>query len=148
MSKWISKNMPVRIYPKKQLRFQSAARSPDTARPRQVPPTQQPSSSLTKERASQPNSASDDFPKLPSRRQVITTFFFFGSAVERSNLDLVQAERQFKSPCLCVSFISFSAVLRYVRVLLLYTHGRFVGLWVLFAVYCVCLLYTSPSPRD
>ena len=45
----------------KQLRVPSATRSPETAQPRQVPPTQQPSRSPAKERASQPNSASDDF---------------------------------------------------------------------------------------
>ena len=48
--------------------FQGATGSPETARPRQVPPTQQSSRSPAKERASQPNSASDDFSNLPSRR--------------------------------------------------------------------------------
>ena len=137
--------------PQKQLRVPRATRSPETARPRQVPPTQQSSRFPAKERASQPNSASDDFSKLPSRRrQVITTFPFFGSAVERSIVDLVLAERQFKYPCLCFSFSYFSAALLYVRVLLLYTHGRFVGCWWMsfYAVYCVlhcCTRYNAVS---
>ena len=75
-----------------------ATRSPETARPRQVPPTQQPSRSPAKERASQPNSASDDFSKLLSRRRQVITTCSVGSAVERSILDRASIE----SPRLCV----------------------------------------------
>ena len=61
MSKWMSENMAVVTYPPKSY---EANRSPETARPRQVSTTLQPSRSPAKERASQPNSASDDFSKL------------------------------------------------------------------------------------
>ena len=126
------------------------------------PHSVQPSRSPAKERASQPNSASDDFFKLPSwRRQVITTFPF-GSAVVA--LESGQAEPQFKSPCLCffafflflfsavrefkspcLCFFAFSFFLLYcctAVVLLLYTHGGFVG-WLMgfSAVCCASLLY-------
>ena len=89
MSKCISENMPVIILRilQKQLRVPGATRSPETARPRRVPPAQQPSRSPVKERASQPNSASGDFSKLPSRRRQVNTTFPFASAVERSILD-------------------------------------------------------------
>ena len=75
---------------------------PETARPRQVPPTQQPPRSPAKERASQPNSSSDDFSKLPSRRRQVS-FWLSGRA-----LDSGQAKRQFKSPSLFFALASFS----------------------------------------
>ena len=75
-----------------------ATRSPETARPRQVPPTQQPSRSTPTERASQPNSASDDFSKLLSRRRQVITTLFVDSTVERSILGSASVE----SPRLCV----------------------------------------------
>ena len=92
--------------------FQGATRSPETARPRQVPPTQQPSRSPAKERASQPNSASDDFSKLPCRRRHVRhciSFWLSGRA-----LDPGRAERQFKSPCLCffAFFVAFFSAVR------------------------------------
>ena len=83
-------------------------------------------------------------------------------------LDSGQAECQYKSPCLCFFgffFAFFSAVREFksrclrcvcmffcrtavrtsTAVVLLYTHGGFVGWWwwmVLSAVYCALLLYT------
>ena len=82
--------------PQKQLRVPSATRSPETARPRQVP-TQQPSRSPAKERASQPNSASDDFfkvalPETESNHYITSNDFLLAhSAVERSILDNKQS---------------------------------------------------------
>ena len=133
--------------PPKQLRVPSATRSPETARRRRVPPTQQPSPSPAKERASKPNSASDDFSNLLSRRRQVITTFPFGSAVERLILDKqgvssnppVSAFLLFfllffllyvsSNPPVCFLFLYFSAVLLYVQVLLLYcTH--MVGSWV------------------
>ena len=105
--------------PQKQLRDPSATRSTETARPRQVPPTQQPSQSPTKERASQPNSASDDFSKLLSRTWQEITTFSVGSTVERPILD---REHQLNLPV--SAFSIFSAV----RVL--YYCTRMVGSWV------------------
>ena len=108
MSKWMSENMAVVTYPPKSY---EANRSPETARPRQVSTTLQPSRSPAKERASQPNSASDDFSKLPSRRRQVITTFHFGSAVERSILD----KQSVSSPppvsaILLFLFVFFSAV--------------------------------------
>ena len=114
--------------------FQGATRSPKAARPRQVPPTQQPSRSPAKERASQANSASEDFSKLPSQngwnstlqapwyiRHVRIMCFLWtkptmwllilsftqniGGSLRA--LDSGQAERQFKSPCLRFFFLLF-----------------------------------------
>ena len=108
-----------------------ATRSPETARPRQVVPTQQPSRSPAKERASQPNSASDDSSKLPSRRRRVFTTSSVGSTVERSILDRASVE----SPCLCV-FAFFSAVLLY------YYCTHMVGSWMLAdGLFCCTLLY-------
>ena len=148
MSKWISENMPVIIYPQNSCESRAP---PDPPRPhdRAKSPTQQPSRSPAKERASQPNSASDDFSKLPSRRrQVITTFISF--RLSGRALDSGQVERQFKSPCLCffaffflffllfvssnhpVCFIClyFSSVLLYVGVQLFCCCTHMVDSWV------------------
>ena len=104
--------------------FQGATQSPETARPRQVPPTQQPSRSPAKERASQPNSASDDFSKLPSRRRcVISTFLGW---LNGRALDSGQTERQLNLACLCVFAFFFPCC---TAVLLLNTHGGIVGCW-------------------
>ena len=63
----------------------------------------------------QPNSASDDFSKFPSRRWQGISTFPFGSAVAR---DSGQAELQFKYPTLsllffCSVFLFFSATPKY-----------------------------------
>ena len=137
--------------PQKQLRDPRATRCPETARPRQVPPTQQPWRSPAKERASQPNSASDDFSKLRSRRRQVITIFPFGSVVERSILDkqsvssnppvssfllfffaFFSAVGKFKSPCLFFIVIRRICLLycTYIRVLLLYCCTHMVGSWV------------------
>ena len=139
---------------------------PDLPRPRQVPTTQQTSRSPAKKRASQPNSASDDFSKLPSRRRQVITTFPFDSAGERYILDeqnvssnprlcfffisfiffrSFSAVREFKSPCLLFIFIFFcgTAVRTITAVVLSYTHGGFVGCWGMSfsAMYCALLLY-------
>ena len=98
-----------------------ATRSPETARQRQVPRTKQPSRSPAKEGAPQPNSVSDDFSRLLSRRRQVISTFSVGSTAERSILDRAPIE----SPRLCV-FAFFSAVIL-LHVLLLYTHGGIVG---------------------
>ena len=116
-----------------------ATRSPETARPRQVPPTPQPCRSPAKERASQPNSASDDFSRLFSRRRQVITTFSVGSTVERSILDRASAE----SPRLCVLAFFSAAVLLYV--LLLYTRGGIVGSWLFYRtlLYCSTMVHAS-----
>ena len=112
--------------------FPGATRSPETARPLYVSPTQQPPRSPAKERASQPNSARDDFSKLPSRRRQINTTFSVGSTVDRSSLDRGSVE----SPCLCV-IAFFSDV-----VLLCYYCTYMVGSWVVDGwAFCCTLLY-------
>ena len=128
--------------------FQGATRSPETARPCQVPPTQQPSRSPAKERASQPNSASDDFSKLPSRRrQVITTPKYISFWLSGRALDSGQEKRHFKSPCLCFFASFFFCCIAVLLFVLLYTHDGFEGCcWmVLSAVYCALLLYNVPG---
>ena len=118
-----------------------ATRSPETARPRQVPPIQQPSRSPAKERASLPNSASDDFSKLPSRRrQVITTFISF--RLSGRALDSGQVERQFKSPCLCIFAFFFLFFLLFVSsnhpVCFICLYFSSVLLYVGVQLFCCC----------
>ena len=86
--------------------------------------------------ASQPNSGSGDFSKLPSQsRQVITTLSV-GSTVERSTLDRASVQ----SSCLCVKlFAFFSAVV----VLLHFSCTHMVGSWVVLVdgLFCCTLPY-------
>ena len=154
-----------------------STRPPETARPRQVLPTQQPLRSLAKERASQPNSASDDFSKLPYRRRQVITTFPFGSAVDRSILDKQSVSSN--PPVFAFLLFCFFFFLLYVSsnppvsafffFLLLYCCCTVVHTWWVRGLLlvdeffccvlcftavpdttycCTCLLYTSPSPRD
>ena len=142
--------------------FQGATLSAETARPRQVPPTQQPSRSLATERASQPNSASDDFSKLASQRRQIITTFLFGSAVECSILEKesvssnppVSAFLFFfffgmyvtSNPRLCFFAFCFCCC---TVVLLLYCCTYMVGSWVVVRgwVFLLCTLCFTAAQR-
>ena len=160
MSKWVYENMPVMIYLCPQKTAASSERHwvpRDRTRPRQVPPTQQPSRPPAKERASRPNSASDDFSKLPSRRRhVIATF---ASAEERSILDkqsfasnprlcffasfLFPAVREFKSPCLCFFLLCFFLLYCCTAVVLLVVHTWGVRGWSVNGFFCCVLCFTA-----
>ena len=78
--------------------------TPEPMRSCQAPPTQQPSRSPAKERASPPNSPSEDFRKLASRRRQVITIFSFGSAGRA--LDSVSTGQGFK-PRLLSTFSFF-----------------------------------------
>ena len=114
-------------------------------------PTQQPSRSRAKERASQPNSASEDFWKLAyPRRQIITTFSC-GSApmVERSILDARSVSSN--PPCFLIFgfffclLLLYSSVLRVLVILYRYTLLCFVfrpGIFLLvFVLFRPCSSY-------
>ena len=67
----------------------------------------------TKIPVKQPNSASDDFSKLPSRRRQEISTFAFGSAVERSILDRASVQIPHHVCCFFFSFLLLTPSTRY-----------------------------------
>ena len=106
--------MPVTIYPVNSFKSRTP---PDPLRPcdrAKSHPHSSPRDSNPKERASQPNSASDDFSTLPSRRQASNQYISFW--LSGRALDSGQVERQFKSLCLCCACFRFFFCCTWVKI--------------------------------
>ena len=148
MSKWIFSLIELK-YRFSTPALPSASGPPKTARACHGPPTQQPSRSPVKERASPPNSASDDFWKSVSPRWQIVATFSFGSAVERS---ILGARRVSSNPpvsaflLFCLCFLFFCCY--YTAAVLLIAVSctiQYCQLYSFFVFCCSFLLYCGAA---
>ena len=130
----------------KQLRVPSATRSPETARPRQVLPTQQPSRSRERTGVATKRGERRFFkvalPETADNHYI--PFWLSGRALDSGQEERVQIPLSLifflfcrffllyvtSNPPVCFLFSCFCAVLLYVRVLLSYCCTHMVGSWV------------------